>query len=80
MVISDGKELVATPFVDDDEGIKSLTRPGGDVPDKRGLGQVHEEVEVIGEVGKNNAIVVFVENFTNQVSKELHRNGFGPLR
>ena len=41
-----GKELVATPFVDDDEGIKSLTRPGGDVPDERGLGQVHEEVEV----------------------------------
>ena len=57
----EGKELVATPFVDDNESIKSLTRPRGDVPDKRGLGQVHKEVQVIGEVGKKVVVDVVVD-------------------
>ena len=122
-----GKELVATPLVDDNEGIKSLTRPGGDMSDKRGLRQVHEEVQVIGKIGKkvvidvvvnllakngresgklrgsehlllkllfnavnqnlftavanqwHNTVVIFIENFADQVGKELHRNGFRPL-
>ena len=57
----EGKELVATPLVDDDEGIESLTRPGGDVPDKRGLRQGHEEVQVIGEISKKVVVDVVVD-------------------
>ena len=57
----EGKELIATPLVDDDESIKSLIWPGGDVPDKRGLRQGHEEVQVIGEISKKVVVDVVVD-------------------
>ena len=57
-------QLVAAPFVNNDVTVEALFRPTGEMPDKRCLGQIHKQVQMVGEFRKEIFIEVLMDRTT----------------
>ena len=70
------EQTIAVPFVDNYIHFQALTDAAAEVPDKWRFGQLHKQVEVVGQIAEEMLLYVFVERATEQAI-ELHKLRLG---